>query len=457
MAKLKFISTAFICIVACCSNLQAQPLVDKIVGTVDDKIILMSDVESQYQQYAQQSTTPLPPDTKCLILDQLLTEKLMVTQAAIDSVTASDDEIESELDRRIRYFSKAAGGDDKLEAYYGKSIVEIKEEFRQQIEDQLVAQKEQQSIIGDVKVTPSEVKDFFNRIPVDSLPFYNAQVEVGELIIYPEVNAELKKLAYDKLAGIKKRIIDGEDFGTLAGIYSEDPGSKNDGGDLGFVNRGDLDPTFEAAAFALKNPGDISDIIESQFGYHIIQLIERRGDKIDVRHILIIPKTATIDLQKASQKADSVRNLILSGKYSFSEAVNKFSQDDNTKNNGGMLVNPETSNTYFDLDQLGKYYQDIVFVIDTMHVGSYSRVQMFHDDQGKTAYRIIFLKSKSTPHRASLSLDYDKIQQSALQEKQDQVIMQWMNNRINKTYIKVDPMFGNCSALDKWKQTKSDN
>ena len=458
MAKLNYFKRLSLYVLLFISvHANSQQLVDKIVGVVDDKIILMSDVESQFQQYQQQSTSPLPAEYKCMILDQLLTEQLMITQAAIDSVTVGDDEIDSELDRRIRYFSNAAGGDDKLEEYYGKSIVEIKEEFREQIQNQLLAQREQQSIIGEVKVTPSEVKEFFNRIPVDSLPTFNAQVEVGELIIYPSVNPALKKLAFDKLAGIRKQILAGEDFATLAGIYSEDPGSKDNGGELGFVNRGSLDPAFEAAAFALKNPGDVSEIIESQFGYHIIQLIERRGDKINVRHILIIPKTATVDLQNASAKMDSIRNLILSGKYNFYEAVNKFSQDDATKNNGGMLVNAQTSTTYFDLDQLGQYYQDIVFLIDTMKVGGLSKVQMFHDDQGKTAYRIIFLKSESQPHKASLTLDYDKMQAAALQEKQDKVLMNWMNDRILKTYIKVDPVYGNCSSLDKWINSPTTN
>ena len=456
MAKLKSISSAIFMLLICATQLSAQQLADKIVGVVDDNIILLSDVESQYEQYKQQSNT-LPTDIKCQILDQLMTEKLMITQATIDSVLVSDDEVNTELDRRIRYFSKAAGGDDKLEEYYGKSIVEIKEQFRQQIKDQLLAQREQQTIIGDVKVTPNEVKDFYNRIPADSLPFYNAEVEVGELVVYPEINPELKKLAYDKIAGLRKRVLAGEDFGTLATLYSEDPGSKNDGGDLGYVNRGDLDPAFEAAAFSLKNPGDVSDIIESSFGYHIIQLVERRGEQVDVRHILIVPKTASSDLTKASILMDSIRNLIISGKTNFYSAVNKFSNDETTKNNGGMLVNPQTSTTYFEVDQLGQYYQDIVFVIDTMHVGGFSKVQMFHDDQGKTAFRIIYLKSKSQPHKASLTTDYDKIQAAALSEKQDKVLSQWMMDRIAKTYVKVDDIYGGCDALDKWITKTSNN
>ena len=240
----------------------AQPGItaDKIVAIVDNKIILFSDVESQYQQYIQQGAKE-SDDLRCDLLEQLLTQKLLVAQALLDSVEVSEDEIESELDKRIRYFSNLAGGQDKLEAYYGKSVIAIKEEFRENINQQILAQREQQQIIADIKVTPNDVRDYFNSIPKDSLPYYNATVEVGQIVIRPSVSPEIKLLAKQKLEELRQRILKGEDFSKLAKIYSEDPGSQEAGGELGFTNRGELDPNFEAAAFSLKKPGDMSEVI----------------------------------------------------------------------------------------------------------------------------------------------------------------------------------------------------
>jgi peptidyl-prolyl cis-trans isomerase SurA len=324
-------------------RLFAQPiLVDKVVGIVDDRMILLSEIEAQYIQQKYQTTSTLPPDFKCIILNESLTEKLMVAQAEIDSVEVTDDEVESTLDRRIRAFAGMAGSIEKLEEYYGKSVIELKEEFRVQVREQLMADQERYKIVGEVKVTPSEVNSFFNKLPQDSLPYYNAEVQLGELIIFPKVSTAVREYSKQKITDLLNRVKNGEDFATLASAYSEDPGSAEKGGELGFVNRGELDPAFEAAAFSLKKPNDVSDVVESAFGFHIIQLIERRGDRINVRHLLIRPKTTTYDVQGSAKLMDSVYYLIQSGKYSFPEAVNKFSEDEATKTNGGMIVNPST-------------------------------------------------------------------------------------------------------------------
>ncbi|MBA3647061.1 MAG: peptidylprolyl isomerase [Chitinophagales bacterium] len=428
----------------------AQKVIDKVVGIVDDRIILLSDVEAQYQQYAYQSTLPVPADFKCEILNQFLIEKLLIAQAVIDSVTVSDDEVENELDHRVRSFSGMAGSVEKLEEYYGKSILEIKDEFRIQIREQLIANKEKGNIITNIKVTPSDVQQFFNSIPTDSLPYYNAEEELGALIIYPKVSIEMKEYSYKRAEDLLTRIKNGEDFSALASAYSEDPGSADKGGELGFVNRGELDPAFEAAAFSLKNPNDISNIIESAFGFHIMQLIERRGDRINVRHILIKPKTTSYDLTNAGKLADSAYYLIQSGKSSFAEAVSKFSEDEGSKNNGGMIINPASQTSAFNISDLGTYDQSLVTATDTLQVGAVSKPTIFHDKQGKTGFRLIYLKSKSRPHQANLRDDYDKISGLTLAKKQDEAVNSWLKDRISKSYILIEPEFQTCKVLDKW-------
>ncbi len=444
--------TILFCFVLTSHFCNAQKTVDKVVGIVDDKIVLLSDIESQYLQYAQQYQQDLDAKIKCNILDQLLTQKLLIAQAQIDSVVINDDEVEGELDKRIRYFSNITGGQSKLEEYYGKSIIEIKDEFRNEIKQQLLASKEQQSIITNIKVNPSEVKAYFNSIPADSLPYYNAQVEIGEIIFYPIVSNEMKELARQKIKDLKARADKGEDFATLASLYSEDPGSVDKGGELGFVNRGELDPAFEAAAFSLKTPGQISDVVESQYGFHIIQLIERRGERINVRHILITAKTTSFDLSRALTRADSVKKLLDDKKKSFAEAVNKYSEDETTKNSGGMLINPNTSATWFEIPELGEYDKSLVFVTDSMKVGDISSPKFFKTREGKSGYRIVMLKSETQPHKANLKDDYDKIQGAALSEKQSKAVTDWIKEKISKTYIQVDKDFANCDEMKKWIQ-----
>ncbi|MBA2407098.1 MAG: peptidylprolyl isomerase [Chitinophagales bacterium] len=425
-------------------------LADKIVGIVDDRIILLSEVEAQFLQNTYQSTLPIPPDYKCQLLNGSLTEKLLVAQSIIDSVDVTDEEVDNELDRRVRSFANVAGSLEKLEEYYGKSIIEMKDEFRPQIRDQLMADRERSMIVGELKVTPSDVLVFYNSIPKDSLPYYNSEVEIGTLVLYPKVSDAVKAYSKEKINDLLKRIQNGEDFATLAGAYSEDPGSADKGGELGFVNRGELDPAFEAAAFSLKKVNEISGIVESSFGFHIIQLIERRGDRINVRHILIKPKTTSFDLNRTGKLADSLYNLIQSGKHSFSEAVNKFSDDEYTKSNGGMIQNPSNGTNSFDINDLGSYDKSLVMVTDTLQVGAVSRPNLFQNERGESGYRMLFLKSKTQPHQANLKDDYNKIQDIALSQKQTDVINKWLRDRIAKSYVYVAPEFRNCKVIEKW-------
>jgi peptidyl-prolyl cis-trans isomerase SurA len=428
---------------------QAQQIVDKVVAVVDDKIILFSEIESQYSQYVQEGEKPTPT-LRCEILEQLITQKLLVAQALIDSIAVSDDEVEGELNRRVKYFSQMAGGEENLEKYYGKSIIQIKEEFREDIKQQLLSQRMQQSIIDDVRITPADVKTFFNKIPKDSLPYYNSEVEIGEIVIYVKTSEASKQFSRQKIEDLRQRAIKGESFSSLAELYSEDPGSAQQGGELGFTNRGDLDPAFEAAAYALKKPGDISPVIESRFGFHIIQLIERRGERINVRHILIIPKTTSYDMAKARNLTDSIYDLISKKPEIFLELAQKFNEDENSKQTGGIKINPNTSNTYFEVSQLGQFDQQLALVVQSMSPGAIAEPYVFKTQSGKTAFRIVYLKSKTKPHQANLKDDYDKLQAIALQSKQAKVFDEWLSKRMNKTYIKINTPYTDCDTLNKW-------
>jgi len=434
-----------------CRSAFSQPqLADKIVGIVDDRIVQLSEVEAQYQQYAYQATSPLPPDLKCQIFDQFLTDKLLVRQAELDSVKVTDEDVEQTLDMRIRSFANIAGSIEKLEQYYGKSIVEIKDEFRDDIREKLLSDHERTNIVKDVSVTPSEVAEFYNKIPKDSLPYFNSELEVGQLVILPKVNDQVRAYAKQKITDLLTRVRNGEDFAGLASSYSDDPGSAEQGGDLGFVNRGEMDPNFEAAAFSLKNPNEISDVIESKFGFHIIQLIERRGDKIHLRHILVKPKITSYDISRAGAYADSIYNLIQSAKYTFEQAVSKFSQDDQTRENGGIIENPATNTTKFEAADLGSYDQTLVPATDTLQVGAITRPMIFRTKVGEVGFRMIYLKSKTQPHQANLKDDYDRIQQFALNKKQVDAINKWLGDRIAKSYVFVAPEYKNCRVIKKW-------
>ncbi len=439
---INFVACFFIVISAFASD---TLVVDKVIGVVGDNIILLSDIELQYEQLAAENPE-VPTEFKCEILNQMLTQKLFLQQAKLDSIVISEDEIESELNRRIRYFTAMIGSVEKLEDYYGKSILAIKDEFRKDIADQLLAQRMQGNIFGSIKVTPSEVKKFFNSIPKDSIPYYNAEVEIGQIVKKPEVAIEQRQLAIEKVEGILARARKGENFATLATIYSEDPGSANKGGELGFVGRGELVTEFEGAAFRLK-PDEISDIVKTKFGYHIIKMLEQKGERIRVSHILIKPKTSTYDLQDAITFLDSVRTLITDSAMTFEKAVDKFSEDEESKSQGGLLVNQQTGNASFEISQLDK---NVYFAIDKLKVGEISKPQIFVTAEGEQAVRILMLRSESAAHTANLQDDYYKIKAIALQRKQEAELTKWTERKIEYTYVNLNSGYKECPNLKHW-------
>lgn len=429
------------------SILFAQPqLADKIVAQIDDNIILKSDIESIYQQDLQQSKTGLPEDHRCDILEQFIAQKLLLVQAAKDSVIIGDDQVEYELDSRIRYFVSLFGSTEKMEDFYGKTVGEMKEEFRDDIRKQLLAQEMRRKLFGDVTISPSEVREFFKKIPVDSLPYYNAEVEIAQIVIIPEPTEEQKEYAREKIEDLRKRIQNGESFESLANLYSQDPYNikEQNGGDLGCVTRGTYFPEFEAAAFKLKQ-GEVSEVVQTPFGYHLIKLVSRQGDNICLRHLLIAPPVTNTNLQIATKKIDSIRNEIVNGKLSFYNAATKFSQDASSNLTGGDMVNPQTGTTYFEINQLDP---DVYYSIEKLSPGSVTQIMNYTTPDGKKAVRIIMLKSQSAPHVASLDTDYDRMQQAALEEKKFRLQDQWLAGKVKSVYLKIDPTYFGCSNID---------
>ena len=426
---------------------QNKPLIiDEVVAVVGNKPILTSDIETQYLQFRMQGNIKgSASETRCSILEGMLYNKLLLNQAEIDSITVSEKQIENELDRRIRYFISQIGSKEKLEEYYKKSLFEIKDEFRGIIQDQMRVEKTQMNITQNVKITPSEVRKFFRDMPQDSIPMVNSEFTIGQIVKKPKVGLAEEIAVKEKLRTLRKRIMEGENFNTLAVLYSEDPGSAAKGGEVGLFGRGELYPEYEAIAFKLKDK-EISDIVKTKAGYHIIQLIERRGDYVNTRHILLMPKVSPVEMAKASAMLDSIAALIDGGKLTFDEAVQKFSDDPN-KVNGGLMVNPATQNARWEPDQLDP---KVFYVVDRLEVGKISKPMPFKTDEEKEAYRILYLKERTKPHRANMTDDYDRLQNWALDFKKNEVIKTWMVEKIGTTFVRINPEYKECRFEQKW-------
>lgn len=446
MKKLKILFSTVLVLIISSSHSNAQQVIDQVMGVVGSKIILRSDIEKQYVQLVAQGTKP-DGETKCYILDQLLLQKLLLNQADIDSVTVSDSQVESELDRRMRFYIRQIGSEEKLEEYFHTTIIELKAELKDLIHDQLLVQTMQSRITKDVTATPNDVKEYFESIPSDSLPYIDAEMEIAQIVKIPPVSQAEKEAVKSRLEEFRKKILAGEDFAVLAALYSQDQGSAKKGGELGLFDRGTMVPEFEAAAFRLK-PGEVSPVIETKFGFHILQLIERRGDQINVRHILLKPEVSDKDMVQAVHFLDSLRTQIINGSITFEEAALKFSDDEDTRNNGGLMINPETNTTKLSPDKIDRL---LFFQVDTMPLNRVSVPLAMTTSEGKTAYRLIMVKSRTKPHKANLKDDYQKIQEVALQEKQNRMLSDWIDLKRKSTYISINPEYGNCEALRHWK------
>lgn len=455
MKYTKHIITTLLITCTLLAQAQEKPtLVDKVVGIVGNKIVLLSDIELQYQQMYQQSSGPLPKNTRCMLVNEMMQQKMLLQQAELDSVVISEDEVQSELDRRMQYFVQQIGSEQALEEYFGKSVLELKDEFRPDIENQLLSRKMRTEILGDVEVTPSEVKEFFRNMPEDSLPYFNAEVELGVIVIKPEISEEQEQYAKDKLEQVRDDIVNGDaDFYTKAIIESDDTGTRNDGGDLGWFGRGQMVPEFEAAAFSLEE-GEVSEVFQTKYGYHIVKLQERKGNKVRASHILISPEITSYDMNKAKEKLETVRGLIQSDSLSWEKASLQYSDDEETRHSGGLMVNPNSGNTYWELSAIGNMDKQLYFQIEDLEEGDISEVMQVTDQQGNpVGYRIVWLRSEIPAHKANLKDDYYKIKAAALSQKENEMLLEWMALKAKENYIYLADEYKDCSDLDIWYQS----
>jgi peptidyl-prolyl cis-trans isomerase SurA len=411
---------------------------NKIIAKVDNYYVLRSDLEEAYQSYVGQNQTP---PQRCQLLESLVINKMMLAKAEIDSVVVEEKIVDSELDSRMQYMIQQFGSEKNIVEAYGKSLEMLKSELRQQVKDQKVVQKMQQKITTDVKVTPREVRKFFDAIPKDSLPYMPAEVEVGQIVRFAKPTKEQKDALRQRLLDIKKRVEAGEDFAKLAKEFSEDVGSAQNGGDLGFAKRGMMVAPFEGAALKLK-PNEMSDVVESDFGLHLIQLLETRGAEYHARHVLLRPDYNRLDLTGPTRYLDSLRNLIQIDTLKFDKAAHDFSEDKGTADAGGLIRDPQSGSSRLAMDGTMEYA--LFQMLDTMKVGSISAPLPYRTEDGKSAVRILYFKSKVAPHTADFKLDFEKLQNIVLTNKKNHAIDDWFRKSVADVYITVDPEFQGC-------------
>ncbi len=421
-----------------------QKIVDRIVATVGNEIILQSDIENMYRQMLGQGMTS-QGDMKCEILEDLLASKLMLNQAKIDSIEVGAPQVEMELNGRLQKFIDQIGSQQKLEAYYDKSIQQIKSDFRNLIRDQMLTQEMQKKIAEDITTTPSEIKSFYRKIPKDSLPVIPAQIEYRQLVRNPPYSEESKLAIRQKLLDLRKRVLSGEDFATLAILYSEDPGSASKGGELGYMGKSELVPEFAEVAFSLKK-GAVSPIVKTKFGYHIIQLIDRKDEKVNVRHILLKPKVTIEERTKALEFLDSIVTLIRADSMTFITAVHIYSQDEETVMSGGIAVNPMTGDTRFQLDQLDQATAEAVSKLKLEDVSDPFESK---DMTGTPVFKVIKITNRIEPHTANLKYDYSVLAQMTKMSKQQQTITDWIKEKQKTTYIRIDDSYRGCHFRSK--------
>lgn len=427
---------------------------DKIVGQVGDKIILRSDILNSLadlrRQAQGQENVVLP--TECQILEGQLIRKALVLQAQKDSIPVSEEEIDAALDNKIRLFIQSYGSKDLLEEIAGKTVYQIKEDFKESFREQKLADLMQNKIVDGIKITPTEVKQYYLKIPADSLPFYESEIELSQIIIHPKANKDVEEYVSKQLYDYKKQAEQGggKKFDQLAKLYSEDPAVKENGGQY-TLNRNDKqwDPAFLSGAFRLKE-GQISIPIKSKFGLHIIMMVSRSGDEAIVKHILRIPPVTEDEITEAKQHLDSIRKKIIDGSMSFGAAVSKYSDDENSKFSAGAISSGRDGSTFVSIDQLDK---DMIVPLGTLQPGDYSAPLVYTDERGRKVVRLIYLKNRTAPHRENLKEDYNRVSQRALEEKKSTALEKWFKEHIPTYFISIDKDFSNCSGLEEWRRS----
>ena len=420
-------------------------VIDEVVWVVGDEAILKSDVESE-RLNAQYEGRKFDGDPYCIIPEQLAVQKLFLHQAAIDSIEVSEQEVIGQVERRTNWLIEQVGGSkEKLEEYYNKTSTQIREMLRENIRDGLTVQKMQQHIVGEIKITPAEVRRYFKDLPQDSIPFVPTQVEVQIVTLEP-------KIPLEEVERVKKTLRDYTDvinsgkmsFATYARFYSEDPGTARRGGELGFMGKGELVPEYANVAFNLQDPNKVSKIVETEFGFHIIQLIEKRGDRINTRHILLKPKVEEKDLEAALVRLDSIADDIRNQKFTFDDAATYISQDKDTKNNHGLMANKNTGTARFEMQDLAQVSQEVAKMVENMNVGEISRAFTMINDKGKEVCAIVKLKSRINGHKATISEDYQRLKAIVMEKRSEDKLEKWIKEKQKHTYVRINEKWQKC-------------
>ena len=420
-------------------------VIDEVVWVVGDEAILKSDVESE-RLNAQYEGRKFDGDPYCIIPEQLAVQKLFLHQAAIDSIEVSEQEVIGQVERRTNWLIEQVGGSkEKLEEYYNKTSTQIREMLRENIRDGLTVQKMQQHIVGEIKITPAEVRRYFKDLPQDSIPFVPTQVEVQIVTLEPKIPLEeverVKKTLRDYTDGINSGKMS---FATYARFYSEDPGTARRGGELGFMGKGELVPEYANVAFNLQDPNKVSKIVETEFGFHIIQLIEKRGDRINTRHILLKPKVEEKDLEAALVRLDSIADDIRNQKFTFDDAATYISQDKDTKNNHGLMANKNTGTARFEMQDLAQVSQEVAKMVENMSVGEISRAFTMINDKGKEVCAIVKLKSRINGHKATISEDYQRLKAIVMEKRSEDKLEKWIKEKQKHTYVRINEKWQKC-------------
>ena len=420
-------------------------VIDEVVWVVGDEAILKSDVESE-RLNAQYEGRKFDGDPYCIIPEQLAVQKLFLHQAAIDSIEVSEQEVIGQVERRTNWLIEQVGGSkEKLEEYYNKTSTQIREMLRENIRDGLTVQKMQQHIVGEIKITPAEVRRYFKDLPQDSIPFVPTQVEVQIVTLEPKIPLEeverVKKTLRDYTDGINSGKMS---FATYARFYSEDPGTARRGGELGFMGKGELVPEYANVAFNLQDPNKVSKIVETEFGFHIIQLIEKRGDRINTRHILLKPIVEEKDLEAALVRLDSIADDIRNQKFTFDDAATYISQDKDTKNNHGLMANKNTGTARFEMQDLAQVSQEVAKMVENMNVGEISRAFTMINDKGKEVCAIVKLKSRINGHKATISEDYQRLKAIVMEKRSEDKLEKWIKEKQKHTYVRINEKWQKC-------------
>lgn len=433
---------------ACVPFLKAQDqkiqVIDEVIAVVGNTPVLRSELDVLVSQL--DAEVVVNDAIKCELLQKLLIDKMLIHQAEIDSLPISDDEVNDRIDNNIRFFERQMNSRANVEKYLGMTVGEYKKQIFPKVKAQMLLDKMRQKIQSDIKITPKEVRDFYLKIPADSLPFISSEAEVAQIVVKPAYSVEALEIAKEEVDLLKSRIMKGESFSRLAGLYSDDPGSKSQGGLLPEFGRGDMVPEFERAAYKLKKDS-LSEVIETKFGFHVLKLVDKRGDKVMVRHILIRPKLIDTDMEHAKQKLDTILVKLRSGKLSFCNAVKQYSEDDETKPNCGFFTDPNLGTQRIPFDYLDK---EMASVVTSLKPGEYSEPAVGYAPDGTPYYRILYLKVETKPHVANLEQDWQKVQSFALDDKKEHALDIWAEKKRRETYISISTHYLYCGYFEEW-------